>query len=271
MPYFLWCFILGYGFNLTFLKNVLWGTQSSLAQTTTDSVLWFLPAMFTARIVYQLIIDLRGRVCARYSRLFLAVAMIVVFVLGFILSAWGQNRIFFGADIGLVGCGLMLMGSLLSGAIRWLEAQAFSLKVLGIFAICLVVSIGLGLLNMPFKIDEMGTVVYEKAVWMAHSQFGKNGLLFAFSSLAGCMMVIVLAMWLRKIRILSVYGRHTLGIMAIHNKVYPLVAVISTGIISFLHIEGSIFALVLMTIFALIFVSPWVMLTAKFAPVLEGK
>ena len=268
VPYYIWAFIGGWLIDIDFLKSVLTGTQKAL-EGHTDSILWFLPALFVARMFYWGAIQLIHLIAKRNS----AEAKLI-FAVGFIgcgaaLGKVFENAIPLGADIGLVGCGLMLISSLLRKRVIELREGRRAVKV-AVLVAGAIWSVIFGFLNMPYTVSPDGQVVYNVAVWMARGMYGKSVVLFVLSSLSGCAAVLALAMIVEKLSFLAVCGRHTLGLMVIHNKVYPTAAAAAATVSALIGISG--FGIQIMAVlFALLFSAPWVFLVARFAPFLEGK
>jgi len=246
---------------------LLVGTQSSL-ETCTDSIIWFLPALFTARIVYQCVIWLTNRVIKQNLACWKGILSILLLLTGAALGKWGANSIPLGADVGLVGCSLMLMGSLMKKAVMQLRQRGWLIKI-SVALLSLAGSILFSYMNMPFERLPNGSVVYETAIWMARGMYGKNELLFMLSSLSGCLLILTLSMMLERFRFLSTVGQHTLGLMVVHNKVYPYVVSLLSGI-SYLNGQTGLGLQILITLTALLFSVPWCLLISHFAPWLEG-
>ena len=262
VPYYIWGFILSGTPGLGLARSLIIGTQSSL-QLYTDSILWFMPVLFTSKVFYQCAIQLTNGLLRRFAILGKTILSFLFLAAGVTLGKVFQNSIPLGADIGLVGCSLMLMGSVLKGVLMWLHNEDALIKSI-VLVILLAASVMTGYLNTPYTITEDGQVVYTASVWMARGMYGRNGILFMLSS------TLALSMLLERLRFLSLFGQHTMGIMCIHNKLlYYSAAVCST--IPLLNGRTDIVCQLLLTLITLLLCVPGCFLIAHFAPWLEGR
>ena len=208
------------------LQCIIWGTQTSLSQSGTDSVMWFLPVLFCSKACYQLIVDFMFGCVKRVSRVFMLLLAVCLAFTAVYLGKAFDNQIMWGLDIGLMGTALIIAGHLLRDLAESIRKMNVSKQIL-VFVMCLTGSIFFSYANMPFYVDERGEVIYRAAVWMAHSQYGDSCLLYLASSLFSCVWVLVISSWLERFSLLAILGQHTFALMAVHGKVYEFVASMS--------------------------------------------
>lgn len=269
VPYILWSFILTTKYGTSFLGGVLWGTQTSLAEAGVDSILWFFPVFFTAKLLYRIVIRSMYRLRNEKSNLFILAVTIILALCGFTLAGNGQNRVIWGLDIAMIGASLSMLGQLSVPVVEWIRCRAWYTKLL-LLLVLLPISVVVSYLNMPFGVSNDGSIVYYSTVWMAHSLFGKSILLFLLSSVVSCIMIMLVAMLLENCNFIAKMGRHTLGFMMLHGKMYPIVASILASISGIATMNGCILALIA-TCMVSVLCLPVIAFIAKFTPSLEGK
>lgn len=220
IPYVAWAAILSASWNGSFVKGLLWGTQTSLSAGT-DSILWFLPVLFWARIIYRGCMQAMYRVLGKESPVVLIAGALILGFAGWMLSGNGSNKVIWGLDIALMSAALMLLGRCLKPAMERLRSAALKWKLLTAL-VSLVLAVALAYANVPMTQDAAGILVFRKAVWMAHGYFGLHWLLFLASSTVSCVFVLTVAMLLEGSELLIRLGQNTLGFMLVHGRLYPL-------------------------------------------------
>ena len=84
VPYILWCCIYAGTLSKSSVwLNIFYGSNKSLGVAGTNQVLWFLPVMFLACVIYQIIINVENRFCNRWiNRIVWAVSLILCLAIG---------------------------------------------------------------------------------------------------------------------------------------------------------------------------------------------
>lgn len=265
IPYVSWAAILSGSWNGSFVKGVLWGTQTSLSAGT-DSILWFLPALFWAKVIDRLTMQLIHRFIHNESPVVLAAFGLILGGCGALLAADGSNAMIWGIDIALMGAALIFLGRLLKPLLERIRQMPLKGK-LSVAAIALVASLILAYANLSYAENAQGIYYLTKAVWMAHGYFGVHWILFLISSAVSGVFIMTVAMLLEPVEILSRLGRNTLGYMLVHGRLYPLAAWVVTPMLGFFP---AIVVAVLVSVVNLALCVPTVAFVARFAPALLG-
>lgn len=227
VPYVLWaCVYAGSGnINLTFVKGVVFGSNSSLGRAGSSPVLWFLPCMFVTTLLFQLYVNIRSKIDSGRGRI--AFALSVMMLCGFVsllfdgVSSGGR---FFGSDIAFSGCLLMIVGRGVGQKFAdYLEKRASYVKILVMAALFMFTYI-VATLNLPY-VERWGW----HGVVMALGIYGRYDL-FLGGAIAGSAGLLLIAMLFHKVKLFACMGRFSLVIMAVHNLLFTFVKPLCNGI-----------------------------------------
>jgi len=120
LPYFIWAVIFT-PFKLEFLPWILYGNLAALTRIGTNTALWFLPALFCARLMYEGAMRLLERVPAPRVTVVLAAAALA-FAVGWVLPR-PEMGYPFGINVGLLALGYILIGSVIRDCLLAAERQ----------------------------------------------------------------------------------------------------------------------------------------------------
>ncbi|MBD5505009.1 MAG: acyltransferase [Lachnospiraceae bacterium] len=215
VPYGLWAMICASSINVNFLKGVVFGSNYSLSQANTNAVLWFLPCMFVAVLVFQVYVNIRSRISRRAGRI--GLSLLAMVICGIISLWFNPYPCFFGFDIAFSGCLFMIIGEGYSEVFGdYWEKKPICVKlVLGM--ILFVITYVLVTLNLPY-LKELG---YQGVV-MALGAYGRYDL-FLGGAIAGSLALLMIAMLFQKVRLFAYMGRFSLVIMAVHHILFTFV------------------------------------------------
>lgn len=229
MPYFLWALIYSV-FSYQNVLRILYGSWQTLTDAETLTSLWFLPCLFTARILMELVLMSYGLFKRTERHLYAFFASVVSFAVAYLLPVVKQGypwclNCAFGA------MGFMLLGYALKDVIDRLVQKGISFWI-GAFLLCLA------LLVTGIAVQK-GNVYYVK---MFTGDYG-SPLLFFPNALSGCGAVISLSVLTAKycekhpesrVRAgLLWIGRNTLGIYLLHKPLLQQVFLPLLGRIGF--------------------------------------
>jgi len=215
VPYLVWALIY-LPFKFESLPWVLYGSWAALDRIGTNTALWFLPALFCARVMLEAVMGLIEKIRVPRPAAVLAAAALA-FAVGWSLPRpaigypWGLNS-------GFIALGFMLLGS----AARDLLAAADRMGRHALAALALVF-LSLFAYGTAFRPGE------QTLVGMFSFQYG-NLFWFFWNALSGCGTVLALSSLLAKVpeggtplgraRHFVVWlGRNTIGVYLIHLPV----------------------------------------------------
>lgn len=223
VPYVLWALIYAGDTGITFVKGVLLGTNRSLGTAETNQVLWFLPCMFIAVILFQIYSNIDANVTNKAGKLGLAV--FVMLVCGIISCKF--NIVFiFGSDIALSGCIFMIIGRGIGRGVFetfWKEKPnyvKFFVAVLLLLLTYVIVTC-----NLPY-LEQRG----HHGVVMALAVYGRYDLFLA-GAVTGSFGLLLIAMVFENIKLFAYMGRFSLVIMAVHYILFPYVKPVCSRIL----------------------------------------
>lgn len=203
VPFLLWGCIYS-PFSFKNLALIMYGSREALIKAESLTSLWFLPVLFIASVLTEIIVFYS---CDKPHSEWRIGIIAVIFCVGVFphMKSYGDP---WGIDIALVATAFMLLGflcrRLMDEFVRNILIQAV---VFGLSVALLALSV---LLNNPS----------EGYVLMANGVYG-NMLLFIMGSLAGITMVILIAKWLSNIKFgkqkILLIGENTLGIFLVHK------------------------------------------------------
>lgn len=259
VPYFLWCMICASSLNGKLVLGSVYGTNPSLGYASTNMVLWFLPAMFCAAILFQICVNIlscapegKRRICCVAELVFCGLTSLLL------KQIRPQIGIPFGMDIAFTGTVFMLAGYLIRGGI---DGKVYHLPKEWIFlvgVISLVAGFVLAQYNPPTEIW---------ASTMALACYGKSYPLYIISAVVSSVGIICISMLLERVRLFSWFGENTMPIMALHSTLFPYTVPMITHRLGGYPIAASFVNAIVCSAMLL----PIVFLIDKYAPVLKGK
>ncbi len=210
VPYLIWALIYQQ-FNIKAFPYILYGTRWSLNEAASNTVLWFLPCLFSSRIIVELLLWLSTKFKMN-RRLFAAIAAVILFVLGFVLPV-PEMQLPFGLSPAPIAAGFILLGYACKGVM-----DEFHKKGVLLHAAVLAVSAAAFYIGV-FVIEG------QELVSMFVCSYG-DPVRFFCNSISGTVAVMTLASLIAKIpekafgdpvrRFLSWLGRSTMGIFLVH-------------------------------------------------------
>lgn len=210
VPYIIWALIY-MQFDIHKIPYILYGTRWSLNEAASNTVLWFLPCLFSARIIVELVLWLSTKFKMN-RRIFASIVAVIMFVLGFTIPV-PKMQLPFGLSQAPIAAGFMLMGYALKDIMDKFHQKGILLHLV-VLTISLVAFI-------------VGVYVIEgqELVSMFVCEYG-DPIRFLCNSISGCVMIMSLSSLIAKIpentfgdavhRFLSWLGRSTMGIYLIH-------------------------------------------------------
>lgn len=208
LPYFVWgCIYCALTFkNLAF---VAYGTRETLIGAGSLSSLWFLPVLYLAFILVEIVLQIAAKflnhkiVCTSLGYIFL-------FIAGFLIPHLPKYGDPWGIDIAFIAAAFMIIGMLLRKAIDRFKDR--------IFLICLF-TIFVSVVFLCFVRHSSSTEGY---VLMANALYG-NPFIFLINAISGSASVILLSYlisaFFRRISWLQRIGQITLGIFVVHKPI----------------------------------------------------
>lgn len=210
VPYLIWSLIF-MQFDINKVPYILYGTRWSLNEAVTNTALWFLPCLFSSRVIVELLLWLSTKFKI-HRKVFAAIAAVILFILGFIIPV-PKMQLPFGLSQAPIAAGFMLMGYVFKGLVDEFHQKSVLLHLI-VLAIATVLFV-------------VGVYVIEgqELVSMFVCTYG-NPIRFFCNAISGCIMIIVLSSLIAKIpentcgnkirKFLSWLGKSTMGIYLIH-------------------------------------------------------
>ncbi len=210
VPYLIWALIFQQ-FDIKAFPYILYGTRWSLNEAASNTVFWFLPCLFSSRIIVELLLWLSTKF-RMHRKLFAAIAAVIMFVLGIVLPV-PEMQLPFGLSQAPIAVGFILLGYIFKGVM-----DEFHKKGVFLHAIVLAVSLAAFCVGV-FVIEG------QELVSMFVCSYG-DPIRFFCNAITGTAAVMTLASLIAKIpekafgdpvhRFLSWLGRSTMGIYLIH-------------------------------------------------------
>lgn len=218
VPFLIWGLIYA-PFSFQNIPYLLYASWASLGKMGTLTSLWYLAALFLARLMVQAILNLLCRKEWKHPEIPIGLSAIPMFLVGFLLPHL-ETGYFWCLDIAFVASGFILAGIALRKPLLILAQQ----KVLVLIAVFIV---SLGVLFC-------GTVLRGDALvfsLMCDSQYG-NIFFFMLNSVAGSMALLGLCMLLIRvaregvrpfaITPITYLGKQTMGIFLLHKNLLQM-------------------------------------------------
>ena len=263
IPYFLWALVLSYGnYNKIFWKNILYGTNNSISNVS-NGVLWFLPVMFIASIIFSILLKIGKMV--KYANVVYCIGLFVCLCLG---ECLGKNikEYPWGVDIALVAVAFMIIGYCLNGVIKRMEKWKILFKVICI-SIFMVSAYIWQSYNINIGVDQYGNIAWQNQIWMARGIYGKNIIIFVISSVFASLSIFLLAQILEKVRILAYLGENSILLMMLHIIIHP----ISVEIINVFISKPTFIKSILVASISILIAVPIMIFINRNMPIFGGK
>lgn len=220
VPYLIWGLIYA-PFSFDRFPKLFYASWAALGAMGTLTSLWYLSALFSARILTQALISLFGTPDTDRLRTLCGYAAVPMFLIGFLLPKFKMGYPWC-LDVAFVAAGFILSGIALWETVL-VFAQETELKLSALFAVSLVVFyLGTAARGDTLELSLMCAGIYGDIFW------------FMLNSISGSVLVISFCMILARIaregvRPFSLWavrsiGIHTMGIFLIHkNLLYQLI------------------------------------------------
>lgn len=212
VPYFIWALIFS-KFNFKNVLNILYGSWESLTNAETLTSLWFLPCLFVARILMELVLNSSNNFKNINRHLYAFIFACISFTIGFLLPKIEQGYPFC-LNISFVALGFMLLGYSFKELLNTLQERRMNNLY-----IVLCVSLATFIIGITRQNE-----IY--LVLMCGGDYG-NIFYFLLNALSGCAFILTLSciianIWEKtkdnKIRNFVIWlGQNTIGIFLLHK------------------------------------------------------
>lgn len=220
IPYFIWALIFS-RFNFTNLLYIIYGSWESLTKAETLTSLWFLPCLFIARILMELILNSSNNFKQINRHLYAFIFACISFAIGFALPRIELGYPFC-INISFVALGFMLLGYSFKELLNTLQER--NIRTLYLI---LIISFVLFIYGIT-KEEEIYLVL------MCGSDYG-NIFLFLLNAISGCAFILTLSVIIsitlfkdnsNKIKDAVLWiGQNTIGIFLIHKPFFKDVVI----------------------------------------------
>lgn len=213
IPYIIWGCIYS-NFSFKNLVYICYGTRETLICADSLTSLWFLPTLFVADILVEILIYVSSDL---HKKIIEFVGAVIFFIVGFMVP---HTRVGdpLGMDIAFIAASFMIIGHLLKGKMC---KEQNSLRQMGIFLI-----LGCGCLGVSIYFNQP-SIGY---VLMANAIYG-NAIFFLLGALGGIAFLMGLSMIfdyvVEKKKVLIWIGQNTMGVFLIHKPFVELLRKIS--------------------------------------------
>lgn len=225
VPYFVWG-VVYMPFSYAGLARLAYGSWMQLRGIGTLTSLWFLPAMFVARVACEAVHALAWKLKAP-DRILMGLSVPVFFALGFLLPHHNTMDVDWGNvwqyDIGLMAAGYMMLGA-------WVRPFLDRLAKAPLGWIALVFVVSAALFTAGFWLERpLLTVGLDMMMQMCNADYGPWAWCLA-NAVTGCAAALSLVLIVVRIvpgnRAILFVGANTMGIFLIHKPLlWELVAV----------------------------------------------
>lgn len=207
LPYFIWA-IMYSPLTLINILYILYGSQNALRHASGLTSLWFLPCMFLAVILYELM-----NWILKYTNLFKTEwAADLTIVLLSTAASYLLPRLSFSypwsLDVSLMACGFIGIGHLFS------KGRKYCTNIWICIAL-LLCTLSILYVTVPINLELVGA----SNVDMASSHYG-NYFLFLLDGICGFVFIFQISEILANFylfRVVSMVGKHTISIFALHK------------------------------------------------------
>lgn len=206
-PYILWGLIYA-SFSFKHTALILYGTRETLIAAESLTSLWFLPVMFLAFLIAEVVLQISSRVDRHWFGI--SAGVIVLATIGFLAPHHPKYGDPWGIDIAFVAASFMLVGILLKAGVEKLTDNKIRIVIL-------IVSLLLFIITVRHSDSSIGYVL------MANAEYG-NVIRFFLCALFGCVAVLMASLLLSRchIKIAQSIGQKTLGVFLVHKPIVEL-------------------------------------------------
>jgi len=207
LPYILWGLIYA-AFSFRHTALILYGTRETLIAAESLTSLWFLPVMFLAFMICEVVLQIARRLKKQWIGILIGI--VVTSIIGFICPHHPVYGDPWGFDIAFIAAAFMLVGMIARTGIAKLSNVRYQIA-------SLIISAALFVIFARFSGSSVGYVL------MANAEYG-NVLVFFLCALVGSAMVLALSCLIagKHTRWLQRVGHKTLGIFLVHKPIVEL-------------------------------------------------
>ena len=260
IPYFLWSILLfvfwffigrKYGdssiMDLSVFKNLI---GIFLAQGDHDYMnwgipMWFLPAIFLSFLIFGLVRKLK-------NNFYQLVIVLLLIGLGFVIPKYSNLNFIWSLDVAMVSLSFYASAFYLKDFLkRKKNYQILLLSVFLILHLCL-------------------SVLISNEVDMYRSIYGNN-FLFLLSAFAAIGFWMFLFKTIKKIGILSFFGRNTIPVLALQIRTVSVIKLLLIIFLGFKTFDFNEIEIIMLTLAQLTLLYPLLLLIDKKLPILNGK
>lgn len=257
IPYLIWGLFYTQ-LNLTNFLKIVYGTREMLVKANAMTSLWFLPAILVASSLAEIVMWM-----GKKHTYIIAVADIILFVIGFTLPHIKPYGYPLGFDAGIVGAGFMLAGYFMRGIIDRVSDYGNRNWIL----------IGIGVGGIVFLVFNKECLMHDLTIYISmYSGSYGNLLIFLFNAFLGTFIVLGVAIaysrFVPKDKLFSYLGQNTLGILVLHK---PMVIWGRKAVWAIGYSSGNIFVAILLSVLGTIASILITGVIAKILPELVGK
>lgn len=267
VPFILYALIYAKGSEITVYKYIAYGTIFSLGKAGAIGVMWFLTCMFSATIIYQIIINIKNSINNKYLK---------NIVFGFILILSGLISNYFNYDR-MPELGVPFNLNIALSAVLFMVAGNYTFmiynicvnkicllkkKIITLFIAILMLFVGSFLHRLNF--EAFAFEKYNFGIVMAEAWYG-NYFIFLINAIICSIGIVLLSMAIDN-KFLNFFGRNTIIILYFHIQALRLTGTYITNKLP----EGTYkcFVNAIVTFLEMGIVIP---IINKFFPVLAGK
>ena len=210
VPYIIWALIF-MPFDIKAVPYLFYGSRWGINKAATNSALWFLPCLFSSRIIVELLLWLSTKFKI-HRKFFAAIAAAAMFVLAFTLPV-PEMQLPWGLSQAPMAAGFILLGYIFKDTMDLLHKKSILLHSVILASAIIVFVIGV------YAVDGLELVL------IVECRYG-DPIRFLCNAVSGCVMVMTVSSLIAKIpeqsfgdcihRFLSWLGRSTMGIYLIH-------------------------------------------------------
>ncbi len=219
VPYILWALIYLKNYPGDVWKHLLFGTNQSLGRAGTNQVLWFLPCMFAAAVLFRLWENVFVGRFNKWILLAIRVGTISLCAVASVYLHKAKGEMFFSLDIALTACVFMILGniSFFKEAMEYIRER---------WHVLVKLIVGVAGILLTYLITTWNSPFFEGSGWqhvvMALGLYG-NYIWFILGAVVGSFSLLLIAMVLEKVPLLATGGRFSLVFMAVHYILYGYV------------------------------------------------
>ena len=262
VPYLLWSAVYIGVWHIPIKKYlfIIWGSHTSITEAGGNSVLWFLPAMFIAAIIFDTLRMIILSLTVRKQLLITAFAAVACGVLSWMSFKFLVPHGYpFGLNVALSGLVFILIGSISKKAVTTAESKKLTvlLPVTALFAAATALFSWLNGIRVVMAVGVCG-----------------NYLLFVTAGVLGSVFVVLLSRCIElslrfAVSALSYVGSHSMLYFASHYIVFNIIG--DAEKLLSVPPSGSFLAQIIFVALTFAVCTVLCALESHFAPVFEGK